>query len=142
MISTGIDFLFTLDLAGFIGVFWFYFLFELPRYTLSTIAVGWRAAFEAETPLPPPNLPISIMMVGHNEGDALERAVLGLREQTHNNLQIVIVEDGSTDNMAQEGARLQRVGLVDRFLSTGIRGGKASALNLGLQLCENEIVVC
>ena len=40
MISSGFDLLFSLDLVGLIGVFWFYFLFELPRYTLSTIAVA------------------------------------------------------------------------------------------------------
>ena len=141
MISSGFDLLFSLDLVGLIGVFWFYFLFELPRYTLSTIAVGWRAAFEGDAPSPPPNLPISILMVGHNEGRALERAVRALGEQTHRNLQVVVVEDGSTDNMAQVGARLQAAGLIERFLSTGIRGGKASALNLGLQLCDNELIV-
>lgn len=141
MVATGIDFLFSLDFMGMLGVFWFFFLFELPRYILSTVAVGWRAAFETPLPSPPENLAVSILMVGHNESDALERAVRGLGEQTHRNLQIVVVEDGSTDNMAREGARLKAEGRIHRFLSTGIRGGKASALNLGLQLCENEIVV-
>ena len=141
MIESGLDFIVGLDLEALIGVFWFYFLFELPRYTLSTLAVGWRAAFEQESPLPAPNVPISVMMVGHNEGDALERSVKALREQTHCNIQIVVVEDGSTDDMAKTGRRLEAVGLVDRFLSTGLRGGKAAALNLALQLCDNEIVV-
>ena len=141
MFASGIEFLSSLDLPGLIGVFWFFFLFEVPRYTLSTLAVGWRAVFERELPLPPPDLPVSILMVGHNEGDVLERAVRALGEQTHRNLQIVVVEDGSTDDMARVGARLQAMGAIHRFMSTGIRGGKAAALNLGLQLCDNEIVV-
>ena len=141
MFASGLEFLTSLDLPGLIGVFWFFFLFEVPRYTLSTLAVGWRAVFEREIPPPPPELPVSILMVGHNEGDALERAVRALGEQTHRNLQIVVVEDGSTDDMARVGARLQAEGRVHRFLSTGIRGGKAAALNLGLQLCDNEVVV-
>ena len=139
--STGIDFLLSLDFYGMLVVFWFFFIFESPRYILSTIAVGMRAAFDSDLPAPDPNLPISIMIVGHNEGDVLEAAVRALREQSHQNLQIVVVEDGSTDNMAQEGHRLKAAGLINRFVSTGIRGGKAAALNLGLQFCECEIVV-
>ncbi len=79
---TGLDFLLSLDFAGLVTVFWFYFIFEVPRYTLSTLAVGWRAAVEPDDPSPDPDLPISILMVGHNEGSALERAIRGLREQT------------------------------------------------------------
>ena len=47
---TGLDFLLSLDFAGLVTVFWFYFLFEVPRYTFSTLAVGWRAAFETDLP--------------------------------------------------------------------------------------------
>lgn len=141
MLTSGAEFLSSLDLIGLVGVFWFYFLFELPRYTMSTLAVGWRAAFETDPPLPPAHLPVSILMVGHNESAVLERAVQGLREQTHRNLQVVVVEDGSNDAMARVGSSLQARGLIHRFVSTGIRGGKAAALNLGLQHCANEIVV-
>ncbi len=141
MISAAIDFLFSQDLYGLLTIFWFYFIFELPRYSLSTLAVGWRAAFEREPPAPPAQMPISVLLVGHNEGHALERAVRGLHEQTHGNLQIVVVEDGSTDDMAAVGARLNSARLIQRFFSTGIRGGKAAALNLGLQFCDHEFVV-
>jgi len=141
MFSSAFDFLLGLDFFGLLSVFWFYFLFELPRYTFSSIAVGYRAAFEPDPPLPPNEMPVSILMVGHNEGRSLGRAVRALREQTHTNLQIVVVEDGSTDDMARVAARLKSEGLIHRFLSTGIRGGKAAALNLGLQLCDHEIIV-
>lgn len=140
MIS-GLELLASLDFAGAVVIFWYYFIFELPRYILSTIAVGWRAAFESDFPLPDPNLPTSVLMVGHNEGDALEKAVSALREQTQRNLQIVVVDDGSSDNMAEVGQRLKKNGSINHFVATGIRGGKASALNLGFRYCEHEILV-
>ena len=37
--------------------------------------------------------------------------------------------------------RLKREGLIDVFLSTGIRGGKSAAANLGLAYCTGDIVV-
>lgn len=141
MLASGVEFLSSLDLMGFVYVFWFFFLFELPRYTLSTLAVGWRAVFERDPAPAPPEMPVSVLMVGHNEGDVLERAVLALTEQTHRNLQVVVIDDGSTDDMAGVGLRLQSEGLIDQFLTTGIRGGKAAGLNLGLQFCTSEIVV-
>ena len=64
---TALDFLLSLDLAGLITVFWFHFLFEVPRYTFSTLAVGWRAAFETDLPSPDPDLPISVLMVGRRQ---------------------------------------------------------------------------
>lgn len=139
--SDGLEFLFSLDFVGALAVFWFFFIFELPRYIFSTIAVGWRAAFEPELPLTDPGLPVSVLLVGHNEGDVLENAVSALHEQTHRNLQIVVVDDGSADDMAQVGRRLKAAGRIDRFVSTGIRGGKAAALNLGFRFCENELLV-
>ena len=136
-----IDLLRNLDTAGFITMFWYYWLFEVPRYVLSSLAVGWQNAFPRPLTLPDPDRPISVLLVGHNEGDKLTRAVRGLREQTHRRLQIVVIDDGSTDGMAAVGSRLQAEGRVDRFISTGIRGGKAAALNLGLSFCRHDITV-
>jgi cellulose synthase/poly-beta-1,6-N-acetylglucosamine synthase-like glycosyltransferase len=131
----------SLDFAGFLQLFWFFVLFEIPRYTLATLAVGWRNAFPDATILPDPRTPVSVLLVGHNEGDTLRKAVAGLREQTHGTIQIVVVDDGSVDDMAEVGRQLHQTGRIDRFVSTGIRGGKASALHLGLRFCRHEYVV-
>jgi cellulose synthase/poly-beta-1,6-N-acetylglucosamine synthase-like glycosyltransferase len=84
---------------------------------------------------------ISVLLPGHNEGAGLERAILGLHEQTALPLQIVVIDDGSTDNMAEVGRRLKARGLIDVFISTGLRGGKAAAENLGLTYCKGDIIV-
>ena len=139
--TSAINLLAALDLYGFLKLFWFFVLFEIPRYTLATLAVGWRNAFPASIPLPHPWTPVSVLLVGHNEAEALARAAAGLREQTHQGLEVVVVDDGSVDGMAEVGRRLQTSGHIDRFVGTGLRGGKASALNLGLSFCTHDIVV-
>lgn len=139
--QNGYQFLLNLDLASLVAVFWFFILFEIPRYTLSALAVGLRAAFRTPPPDPDPQMPISVLLVGHNEAKRLPRAVMGLHEQTHRNLQVVVVDDGSNDGMSQVGEEMKRRGLVDIFLTSGLRGGKASALNLGLKYCRHNILV-
>lgn len=139
--ETAVHFLLSMNLAGLLHFFWFYFIFELPRYTFSSLAVGWRAAFAPRRSLPSPQLPVSVLLAGHNEGGKLDKAVTGLKEQTHRNLQIVVVDDGSTDETREVGGRLLAGGHIDKFVSSGLRGGKAAALNLGLQYCRHEMVV-
>lgn len=139
--TSAIDLLASLDLHGFLQLFWFFVLFEIPRYTLATLAVGWRNTFPDRAELPSTRTPVSVLLVGHNEADSLRKAATGLREQTLPNLEVVVVDDGSVDAMADVGRRLHQSGYIDRFVSTGIRGGKASALNLGLRFCSNELVV-
>jgi poly-beta-1,6-N-acetyl-D-glucosamine synthase len=141
MLKDSLHFLAALDLRALLSVFWYFAIFEIPRYTLSTIAVGLHAAFRRPYPCTPAALPVSVLMVGHNEAHGLVRSVTSLREQTHGNLQIVIVDDGSTEPMAKLAHELQQQGLVDTVVAAGIRGGKAAALNLGLHYCRHDLIV-
>ena len=123
-------------------LFWPLFLFDLPRFTLSTLAVGLGWALGRRRPAPSRlDEPVSVLLVGHNEAARLTRSVQTLRRQTQRQLQIVVVDDGSTDNMKQVARRLHRDGLIDDYISTDLRGGKAAALNLGLGLCRHDVLV-
>jgi cellulose synthase/poly-beta-1,6-N-acetylglucosamine synthase-like glycosyltransferase len=130
-------------------MFWYAARIEVPRFLIGALYMAGR---ELVSRRPPPrpidrarllsSTPsISVLLVGHNEGTGLERAIRGLREQTVDSVQIVVIDDGSTDHMAQVGRRLRASGLIDVFVSTGLRGGKAAAQNLGLTYCSGDIVV-
>jgi cellulose synthase/poly-beta-1,6-N-acetylglucosamine synthase-like glycosyltransferase len=67
--------------------------------------------------------------------------VNSLREQSLQPLQIVVVDDGSTDNTDDIGRRLREQGWIDILLSTGLRGGKSAALNLGLRYCTGDVII-
>ena len=56
-------------------------------------------------------------------------------------VQIVVVDDGSTDGMVNVGRRLRDEGLVDEILYVRTRGGKSAGVNLGLTVCRGEVVV-
>lgn len=135
----------TLSLSGFISAFWYLLLLEIPRYMLSAVALLASIPLSLVRRSPPliarSARKVTILMPGHNEGVHLRQTVTSLREQTYPDLEIVVVDDGSVDQMRLIGNQLKCEGLIDTFISTGIRGGKSSALNLGLSFCSGEIIV-
>jgi cellulose synthase/poly-beta-1,6-N-acetylglucosamine synthase-like glycosyltransferase len=145
----GLNFLLDQSGPSLLTIFWYTILFEIPRYGLAFLAVAiapiairlWgRAPAAAEPPRGPPKR-VSVAVVGHSEDRSLERCVRSLREQSIGNLEIVVVSDGSTDRMAAVAARLVRDGMIDRALSTSLRGGKASGVNLAILASSGDIVV-
>jgi cellulose synthase/poly-beta-1,6-N-acetylglucosamine synthase-like glycosyltransferase len=143
MLVNALTMLAQLDVDRLAGMFWYALVMEIPRFTLGLVVVSgcfllrrWRPAAAI-----PRNTRISVLFPGHNEGSALRQAVTALGEQTRRDLQIVVVDDGSTDDMAEIGRQLKAEGLIDVFVSTGLRGGKSAATNLGLTFCTGELVV-
>ncbi|MGL4636818.1 MAG: glycosyltransferase [Beijerinckiaceae bacterium] len=127
-------------------MFWFLLLFEVPRYALSfpgIVLMYMRDRNKTdEMPRIPTNLgKISILIAGHNEADALEKGVKSLKQQSLNDLEIICVSDGSTDETYEIMKRLQREGLVDKIAGNMIRGGKASAINLCARLATGNIFI-
>lgn len=146
MIDNALHFFQTMDIYTFMRVFWYWIIFDFARYILSIALVVVMAVLgrlrRPKNIDVDPDMPISVLLVGHDEAARLERTIVSLREQTMRNLQVVVVDDGSTDNMAAVGRELKARGLIDVFISNKIRGGKASALNTGRLYCDHEIMVC
>lgn len=135
-----IDLLSQLDLAGFVALFWFYVIFDLSRYGLGVLAVVLAAPWVYRDKPTVNHQPVSVLLVGFNEADALERSVRSLHEQTHGALELILVDDGSVDAMHQKALSLRRQGRLDTVVSSSIRGGKSSAINLGLQYVHCDLV--
>ncbi len=138
-------------IGKFIRVFWYFIIFELTRYVLLDISVliiykitnksrkeKWEAArqeFWNEKPL------ISIIAPGKNEGKNIYKLVKSLNEQTYQNVEIIIVDDGSDDDSAVIGRSLEKNGYIDKFIRNDMRGGKASAANLAWKYCSGKFLL-
>lgn len=137
------------DASQFLFMFWYAVIFEIPRFVFATIAVATAEAFKPGSVTRPnrdpdpgaPDMKVSLLLAGHNEGACLTTAVLGLKEQTYKNIEIIVIDDGSTDDMATVGQQLLAEGQIDTFLSTGLRGGKSAAANFGLNYCTGDLVM-
>lgn len=134
-------FLGQLDLESFVLLFWYLIVFDFGRYSLSIAAVIIERLLPSRKTEPYRGA-VSILLVGHNEGPRLQKSVRSLEEQTYPGItQVVVVDDGSTDATARIGKRLKADRRIHTFVSTGIRGGKAAALNLGFRYCLHPVVV-
>lgn len=146
-----LDFWHVKGASGFIRIFWFYFLVELPRYILLDYSVlfityiksktGWKDYKKAKKILWQERPFVSIIIPGKDEGENYHQLVSSLREQTYQNFEIIIVDDGSDDYTPVIGRQLERNGDISLFLRNEERGGKASAANLALQYCKGEFVI-
>lgn len=90
---------------------------------------------------------ISIIVPVFNEGIVLRHSIESLLEIDYSNYEIIIVNDGSTDNTSAVGESLVgnqrgRNGLVRVSLINKPNGGKAKALNAGIQYSEAQFVLC
>ena len=87
----------------------------------------------------------SVILAGHNEAKPCAPASKALAEQTIlaelGAIEVIVVDDGSTDRMLDVALDLQREGKIDKVLRLEQRGGKSAAVNLGLSVCTGDIVV-
>jgi biofilm PGA synthesis N-glycosyltransferase PgaC len=103
-----------------------------------------------ERNMPPPNLPgdlpewppISIIVPCHNEARYIEETLLKAAAADYPDFEIVVVNDGSTDDTASilDALALRIPNL--RIVRLSTNQGKATALNAGALLAKSDILVC
>lgn len=83
---------------------------------------------------------VAVMIVGLNEGDTIVHALRSIYG-TYPVLEIFVVDDGSTDGMAEKAEEfaINHPGVT--ILRRKERGGKSSAMNMPLPMIKSEIVV-
>ena len=84
---------------------------------------------------------VSIIVPAYNEEINSVRTVNSLLMQDYPNLQVIFVDDGSKDNTYKNVSEAFR-DVSNVFVYTQPNGGKASALNLGVEIADSEYVVC
>jgi poly-beta-1,6-N-acetyl-D-glucosamine synthase len=142
---SALAFLRSLDAKSLILLFWYTTLFEIPRYVIggvvtAALALWWRPVRAVAS-----HLTLSVVLVGHNERQPLRACVEALAEQTlfaeGGVMQVVVVDDGSTDRMMDVARELQRAGKIETLLRLEHRSGKSAGVNLALSVCRGDIVI-
>jgi len=90
---------------------------------------------------------ISIIVPAYNEEKVIEDSVKSLFNQDYHQYEIIIVNDGSTDNthiVAEKlvGLHKGQYGMVRVVLINKENGGKSSALNAGIYFSKADFVLC
>jgi len=87
---------------------------------------------EAMSPL------ISVIIPTHNRAQLLPRAVSSVLGQTHGNLELIIVDDGSTDNTSEIVKRFKDPRIL--YLCHKVSRGAPAARNTGIQRAKGEYI--
>ncbi len=138
MITDALQFLANQSLDGLLATFWILAYVEVPRFLVGTVVLGWFILFREDATLPKGagqgvrDDGISVVVAGHNAAKAIRRTLASLREQSRTRIQIIVVNDGSTDDTDRICRQLQRQGQIDSYIPLTSRGGKAAAVNAGL----------
>lgn len=82
---------------------------------------------------------ISVIVPVYNVVEYLPRCVDSIRRQTYRNLEIILVDDGSTDN---SGALAEKFAMEDKRIRVFHKenGGSSSARNLGIQKARGQYI--
>mgnify|MGYP000005859180 CR=1 FL=1 len=146
-----LEFLSRQSFADLVRLLWFYFIFDFPRYILLDVygiviyiferRFRRSAYHEARQRLWKEMPFVSIIVPGKDEAENYYSLVRTLKEQTYQNFELIIIDDGSEDHSELLGRQMERNGDIDLFLSTDTRGGKASAANLGFNYSKGKYVL-
>lgn len=142
MFEAAIDILRFQSLEAFLANFWFILFVEVPRYLLGAVAIAYpvlsmhyskRSRADEVTQY----YSVSVVVPAHNDANSLTKTVLSLREQINVVVQIIVVNDGSTDHTHSVCKELIARGLIDDYIYVRSRGGKAAAVNAALEKAEH-----
>ncbi|GIE79412.1 bi-functional transferase/deacetylase [Actinoplanes philippinensis] len=92
---------------------------------------GWRWG-------PPVTEPVSVIVPAYNEKEGIEAAVRSLACGDHPGIEVVVVDDGSTDGTAD---LVDRMGLPNVRVVRVPNGGKPNALNTGVAMARHDLIV-
>lgn len=143
------DYLTSLDEYSFYRMFWFFFLFDFPRYLISDIYIYFYEMWQKRQMVISDNFMlrlkynpplVSIIIPALNEADTIGWTIRSLQEQTYENLQLIVVDDGSTDDTPEVCRKLSDQNNIV-YLRFTERAGKSAVLNYGLKFAEGEFVV-
>jgi cellulose synthase/poly-beta-1,6-N-acetylglucosamine synthase-like glycosyltransferase len=142
LVSDGLIYLSSQSFVSLIGLFWFTIVFEVPRYTIAFVSAAFvHGLRKPERRKPNGAQTVTVVVAGFNEEDSIRKCVLSLREQSLPPDEIIVVSDGSTDDMSAVLAQLQREELITQAHCTDLRAGKAAATNMAVRYASGDIIV-
>lgn len=94
-----------------------------------------NSKFDDYTPL------VSVIVPAHNEERTLLRNIKSVADSTYKYIELIIVNDSSTDATKRIAVKFQREYFGVKVVDVQVRG-KAKALNQGLKYAEGSLVMC
>ncbi len=82
---------------------------------------------------------VTVIVPAHNEEKMIERCIESLLEVDYPKKEIIVIDDGSTDQTCELATKFEKRGV--KVFSRTRAGGKSVALNTGILFAKGEIIV-
>lgn len=83
---------------------------------------------------------VSVIIPTYNRADFIEKAIQSVLNQTYSNFEIIVIDDGSTDNSAQIIKKLAEKDHRIRYYKLEVNSGVSIARNKGLSLARGKYI--
>jgi biofilm PGA synthesis N-glycosyltransferase PgaC len=148
MMNEALQFLLAQPWWRLFRLYWFFIIFDFARYGVPPVFLllkVWLSDHNSEESTGQALLRrqplVSVIVPGYNEENTIPSTIASIYEQTYQNLEIIIVNDGSTDRTGEVCRKLAKKDPRVRFFQQDERSGKASACNLALNFCRGEFII-
>lgn len=87
------------------------------------------------------NLKISILISNYNKSKYLDRCIKSCQNQTYKNIEIIFVDDKSTDNSLEVVSKYKKIKVLQTKFRTNYPAlNQLNAIKLGLKYCSSRII--
>ena len=116
-------------------------ILDVPRYTLSIFLVIWFSLSRIDEGRPPSQFRVTAIIPCYNGGNGLERTARSLSALRNEGLiEIIAVNDGSTDDTSRIIERLKSEGVIDAAITHRRRQGKSAAINHAARFARGDLI--
>ena len=116
-------------------------IFDIPRYTLSLVSLALFGMRRRSDGVPAGNASVSVIIPTFNGGSGLGPTIASLHRQTLRPFEIIVVDDGSTDETRTVAERARALGLVDMVICHGTRCGRSAAINAAARFASGDLLL-
>jgi cellulose synthase/poly-beta-1,6-N-acetylglucosamine synthase-like glycosyltransferase len=116
-------------------------IFDIPRYTLSLLSLAFFGVRRRSDRVPAGKASVSVIIPTFNGGSGLAPTIASLRRQTLRPIEIIVVDDGSTDNTRAVAERARAMGLIDMVICHGTRCGRSPAVNAAARFAKGDLLL-
>src|SRR5215472_4891822 len=116
-------------------------IFDIPRYTLSLLSLALFGARRPSERMPARSFSVSVIIPTFNGGSGLGPTIVSLHRQTLRPFEIIVVDDGSTDETRAVAEEARAGGLVDMVICHGTRCGRSAAINAAARFAGGDLLL-
>jgi cellulose synthase/poly-beta-1,6-N-acetylglucosamine synthase-like glycosyltransferase len=116
-------------------------IFDIPRYTFSLISLALFGVRRRNDGRAAGSPSVSVIIPTFNGGSGLGPSIASLHRQTLRPAEIIVVDDGSTDETRAVAEQARAMGLVDMVICHGTRCGRSAAINAAARFASGDLLL-